>query len=111
MEMSLPRTSRMASSVIASRSRPSSLTLPDTIFVAATAYGTGDGGALNDQAPSGDANGDVERPEVFPVPLSETGVDEADAMSRMFLARPTPNPFHERTHISFFLPQPALPLQ
>ena len=65
-----------------------------TIFVAATAYGTGDSGSLNDQAPGGDGNGDVERPEYFPVPLSETGVDESETMSRVFLARPTPNPFH-----------------
>ena len=81
-------------------------TLPDTIFVAATAYGTGDAGALNDQAPGGDGDGDVERPEYFPVPLGETGVDEP-AVSRVSLARPTPNPFHGSTHISFLLPQPV----
>jgi len=81
--------------------------LPDTMYVAATAYGTSDGGPLNDQAPDGNGNGDVERAEYFAVPLTGTGVVEPPVASRLLLSRPAPNPFHESARVSFFLPQPA----
>jgi hypothetical protein len=53
--------------------------IPDSLFIAVGAYGSSDGSPLSVQVPSGDADGDIERPEYHAVTFGATGVFDGGA--------------------------------
>ena len=55
--------------------------VPDSILIAVGGYGSADGGALTDQAPVGNGNGNIERAEYYVLRLTDTGV----VLDRLFL--------------------------
>ncbi len=52
--------------------------VPQTIYVAAAAYGTADGGLLNAQGPLGNGNANIEPSEFFPLAISSIKDENAD---------------------------------
>ncbi|MFM8887934.1 MAG: hypothetical protein ACKOKC_16160, partial [Chthoniobacterales bacterium] len=46
--------------------------LPESVYVAAVAYNSPDGGGINSQAPAGNGNNNVEPAEFFRVPVRST---------------------------------------
>lgn len=77
--------------------------LPDSIFLAAAGYYDSDGGALSAQAPAGNGNGDVERPEYAVFRLGTTGVPGEGGSLR--LAPTAPNPVRGRATFRYSLPR------
>ena len=52
--------------------------IPETIYVAAAAYQTADGGILASQGPGGNADGDIDPSEFMPLSISAIRDDNAD---------------------------------
>ena len=77
--------------------------MPDSILIAAAAYGDPDGGSLDAQAPAGEGNGNVERDEYYVLHLAETGVPGFGS-SRLSFSPGWPNPFAGKTALKYFLP-------
>ncbi|MFH1689546.1 MAG: FlgD immunoglobulin-like domain containing protein [Candidatus Eisenbacteria bacterium] len=78
--------------------------VPDSILIAVGGYGTADGGALGDQAPSGNGNGTIERAEYYVLSLSATGVEEGEAVAAPTLFPVVPNPTAAGGTVRFMLP-------
>jgi hypothetical protein len=75
--------------------------LPDQVYLVVAGYASPDGGALQDQAPAGDGNGNIEAGEYVLFPLATSGIDGRPSAGMLTVG---PNPFRESTAISFTLP-------
>ncbi|MGD8628840.1 MAG: T9SS type A sorting domain-containing protein, partial [bacterium] len=75
--------------------------LPDQVYLVVAGYASPDGGALQDQAPAGDGNGNIEAGEYVLFPLATSGIDGRPSAGMLTVG---PNPFRESTTISFTLP-------
>jgi len=76
--------------------------VPDSILIAVGGYGTADGEALADQAPSGGGNADIERSEYYVLRLTQTGTD--GVLGCPSLLQSSPNPARGEARIRFALP-------
>jgi hypothetical protein len=76
---------------------------PDGVYLAATGYASPDGGALEAQAPSGNADGDVDAEEYVYFPLVVSAAP-ARAPAAPVLRPAYPNPFSASTRIEVELP-------
>jgi hypothetical protein len=85
--------------------------LPGEIHLAACGYQSPDGGTLQDQAPAGNGNADIEEAEYAVFPLASSGVDrtnDGDARGeRGIMVSAAPNPFMRSTAIGFTAPGDA----
>ena len=75
--------------------------LPEQVYLAVAGYASPDAGALQDQAPAGDGNGNVEADEYVLFPLATSGIGDRPAARLLTVG---PNPFRETTAIKFDLP-------
>jgi hypothetical protein len=67
---------------------------PDTVWVAAAAYRSPDGGSLQAQAPAGNGNLDLEIPEFVPLFNPTTGLADHPSTPRPWRLSVHPNPFN-----------------
>jgi hypothetical protein len=83
--------------------------LPDEVYLSVGGYTSPDGGSLEDQAPAGNGNGNVEADEYAVFPLTTSGVDrpEGGSSTETLSIVATPNPFRGDITISFSLPRRA----
>jgi hypothetical protein len=79
--------------------------LPDEVYLSVAGYASPDAGPLEEQAPAGDADGDIEASEYATFPLTTSGVDESWKSSdgRGIRLAATPNPFRGPLSIRFYL--------
>jgi len=79
--------------------------LPDTLFIALATYSTEDGGALLQQLPVGNGNGDVEADEyvAFGMDYSAVGTDEATLPKNFHVGPAFPNPFNPQVQVNITL--------
>jgi len=80
--------------------------LPAMLWLAATGYGTAEGGTLAAQAPGGDGNGNLVAAEYYPFELSTSTVldDAPDTVSSLGL-QIHPNPFVDQVTIDLQMPE------
>ena len=82
--------------------------IPPVLFISLAKYQTGDGGALIEQAPAGNGNGDIEGGEYLEYYYSTaTGEEDGDLPlpGSLALSQNYPNPFNPVTTINFSIPQ------
>jgi hypothetical protein len=82
--------------------------VPDSLLIAVAAYASPNGGALSAQAPGGDGDGSVERPEYFVWRKPGAAVPDGPVASPgPLLHQSRPNPTRGGAVIRFSLPAPA----
>ena len=83
--------------------------LPDEVYLAAGGYGSPDGGSLQDQAPEGNGNGDIEAAEYATFPLTTSGIDNPPTSEDPGPVRvkATPNPFRGAISVELSLRREA----
>jgi hypothetical protein len=74
---------------------------PDSICIAVAGYGSADAAALLDQAPPGNGNGNVERPEYYVFSDLVTGAGSDDLQLGTMLLQATPNPAFPQSTVRF----------
>jgi hypothetical protein len=83
--------------------------LPDEVCLAVSGYTSPDGGSLEDQAPAGNGDGDIDAGEYVTFPLAASGIkrprtDDGDETATITA---TPNPFHGTVSTELNLPNEA----
>jgi hypothetical protein len=81
--------------------------VPESIHIAVGGYASPDGGALSDQAPPGDGDGNIERVEYYAMGLSQTGTESGEICGPPVLHAVSPNPAAAGSVVRFFLPAEA----
>jgi hypothetical protein len=80
--------------------------LPDEVYLAVSGYTSPDAGSLQDQAPAGNGNGDIEAVEYVTFPLTASGIEDPrpDGDTGVIRVTAAPNPFRGAVCISLSLP-------
>jgi hypothetical protein len=83
--------------------------LPDEVYLAVAGYGSPDAGSLEDQAPAGNGNGNIEAVEYVTFPLTPSGIDNppTEGGSKWVSLTATPNPFRGAVSVELTLPHEA----